>query len=352
MTVEEIKQRLDIIQLASSYGFEFKKPHGTRYRATENLLRAENTSSLDFFTDTQKYYDRGSGQGGDAIDLIQHFEKCDNKEAINKAKTMVGADTYQVTIQKPLKKETTEKKHIDFNKLNYIAGKELSNAQNYKPILFETHFENKQGHLDKIERSISIKDEYKKLFEARQLDEKYNDKIMYLFKTIIGYSEYWKAPSIIIHDRDNRVVDIVTYRPKDKETGLEIDNMKYHYKNFHQRGFRFVYPFENLVNRIAKREKYIMVGEGLKNAINALIYDVPFISIESSSNSKKLDEELIKAINLFLEKGYGLVTAFDGDEAGEIAYNDFLLATGLSAENMWDFKSGIDFVNYVRANDK
>jgi len=352
MTVEEIKQRLDIIQLANDYGFEFKKPHGTRYRAIENLIRAENTSSLDFFTDTQKYYDRGSGRGGDAIDLIQHFEKCDNREAINRAKIMVGAGTYQVTKQKPLKKESNPKKHIDLNKLNYIAGKELANSVNYKPFVFETVFKNKQGFVDKATKTINIKPEFRKLFEASELDFKYEEKLNYIFKTIIGYSDYWKAPSIIIHDRDNRVVDIVTYRPKDKESGQEIDNMKYHYKNPTQRGFRFVYPFENLVNRIAKREKYIMVGEGLKNAVNALIYDVPFISIESSSNSKKLDDELIKAINIFLEKGYGLVTAFDGDEAGEIAYNDFLLATGLSAENMWDFKSGIDFVNYVRANDK
>ena len=59
LTLAEIKAKIDIIQLANNYGFELIK-HNNRYRAKQNLLREEKTSSLDFFEDTQKFYDRGT----------------------------------------------------------------------------------------------------------------------------------------------------------------------------------------------------------------------------------------------------------------------------------------------------
>jgi len=351
ITLSEIKAKIDIIQLAENYGFELKK-HGNRYRAKRNLLRDEKTSSLDFFEDTQKFYDRGIAAGGDVFDLVQAMENLSQNEAINKVKEMVEADSYSVTKREytpsPAKKES---KAIDFNKLKRYAFKELQDNKSKKPFIYEIVREKKNRFIESIEYKINVGSTYSKLFETSTFDIKYKEKLDTLFSSIIGYSKFWDSPSIILTDRQNRVVDIVAYRPKSKETGEEIKGMKYYYKNQNNRGDEFVYPFEKLVNHIANREKYIVVGEGLKNSVNALLHSVPFVSIESTGNINHINQKLLDAIKEFRNKGFGLVAAFDGDEAGEKAYNEFISFTGLEAENIFSFDSNIDFTDYLMSSD-
>ena len=351
ITLAEIKAKIDIIQLAENYGFELKK-HGNRYRAKRNLLRDEKTSSLDFFEDTQKFYDRGTATGGDVFDLVQAIENLSQNEAINKVKEMVGADTYSVTKREYTPIQTKkESKEIDFNKLKKYALKELQDNKTKKPFIYEIVKERENGFIESREHKINVGSTYSKLFETSTFDIEYKEKLDKLFSSIIGYSEFWDSPSIILTDRQNKVVDIVAYRPKSKETGEEIKGMKYYYKNQNNRGDEFVYPFEKLVNHIAKREKYIVIGEGLKNSVNALLYGVPFISLESTGNIKHINQKLLDAIKDFRNKGFGLVTAFDGDEAGEKAYNEFLSFTGFEAENLFSFDSNIDFTDYLMSSD-
>lgn len=348
MELQEIKAKLDIIEIARSYGFEFKGS-GNRLRAITNLLREERTSSLDFFQDTQKYYDRGTASGGDVIDLIMHMENLSQAEAIKKAKELAGMQTYNLhkkTPPAPQKKPV--KKEVNFNQLAKQAINEKTTLKKMN-VLTPVQYVNDKDEV--VKEEIILSKEFQKLFEAQSFEKKYEKRLRYIFDNLLGWSDFWKAPSIILTDRDNKVVDIVTYRPKDKETGQEIDGMKYYYKNFNGRGNRFVFPFELLVNRLALKEKYIVIGEGLKNALNALVYGVPFISIESTGNSVKLSNELLNLINAYLDKGFGVVTAFDGDEAGEKAYNNFIQSTGLTAENIWDFKSGVDFVEWLKADE-
>jgi len=355
-SLDEIKSKIDIISLAESYGFEFEKPRGIRYRARANLLRDEKTSSIDFFADSQKYYDRGAGTGGDCIDLIQHMENISQAEAINKAKSMAGADVYEVTKRTPVQTQVKkEVKEFDFNKLAYIAKKELSASDKFAPRVVETATQDKQGTTLQTKQEIYIHSEYIKLFESSKFDIEYKAKLDYLFRNILGYSEFWKSPTIILRDSKNKIVDMVAYRPKSKDTGEEIPNMKYYCKNQNNRGDDFIYPFEILVKAIVskmpKEKKYIVVGEGLKNGLNALIYSIPFISVESTGNSKRIDKKLIESIDSFIKDGCGLITAFDGDKAGKEAYEAFISFTGYDTENLFDFDSGIDFVEYMQGSE-
>lgn len=351
-SVSDLNLKLDIISLASSYGVEFKKPSGSRYRAKVNPFREENTSSVDFFSDTNRYLDRGdSSIKGDAIDLIAFFDKCSNPEAIAKAKEMVGSDTYNVQAHEiKAKQKPKEKKIIDFSKMDYQAKMELQASEQFKPKMIEVEFAEDNGFVNptKSMSHVFIFSHFERLFETTHLEPQFLSKISYIFKHLVGFSSFWKSPTIILRDREEKVVDVVAYRPKDKETGEEISGMKYYYKNFDQRGENFVFPFENLVNRIVKREKYIIIGEGLKNALNALVYDVPFVSIESTGNVLALDAKLLEAIKTYQEKGYGIACAFDGDEAGQKAYDSFCSLSGIDAPNLFEFDSKIDFVEYVR----
>ncbi len=352
--LQDINEKLDIISLASSYGVEFKKSSGARYRAKINPFRDEDTSSVDFFSDSNRYFDRGdSSIKGDAIDLIAFFEKCTNAEAIQKAKEMVGSANYTVTKREITSTtKTKEKKPVNFSQLANQAQSELSASLPFLPKVIEVDYASNNGFVDKSKSTeqIYIFEHFHKLFETSHFELQFYKKLHYVSKNLLGFSSFWNCPSIILKDRKEKVVDVVAYRPKDKETKQEIKGMKYYYKNFDQRGDDFVYPFENLVNLVAKRQKYIIIGEGLKNALNALIYDVPFISIESTGNAQKLDQKLIDAINAFIEKGYGVVCGFDGDESGRKAYESFLLLTGLTCDNLFEWDSGIDFVEYLRGS--
>lgn len=350
LTIDEIKSKIDIISLAERYGFEFGTPHGVRYRAKINLLRDEKTSSLDFFSDTQKYYDRGSASGGDCIDLIQCMDRLTQNEAIAKAKELSGSNSYNVERRSasPLQKEPKEE--IDFIKLAYYAKKEIASNMAYRPRTVPIDICTQNGFIKEQTTQIFINSKYQKFFETSSFSIDFEAKLKYIFNEILGYSDYWQSPSVIIRDSNEKIVDVIAYRPKNKETGEEIKGMKYYYKNQDQRGSDFIYPFKNLVDRIASKEKYIVVGEGLKNSVNALLYNVPFITLESTGNIDAINENFINAINSFLDRGFGIVTAFDGDKVGKMAYNKFLSLTGFTAENIFDFESGIDFVEYVRGS--
>jgi hypothetical protein len=344
--LEALKAKLDIIALAESYGFEFKQPSGARYRAVKNLLRDEKTSSLDFFSDTQKFYDRGTAEGGDVIDLIAKMENLNPTQAIIRAKELAGEDTYSVTKRetKPIKKKV---KKIDFNQLKKQATQELNAVKKLNPCL-EFVEEDKDGNI--VRHELVINKNYAKLFEGLSFTVGLKQKFDYIFTHLLGWSDFWQSPTLILKDLDGRVVDIVAYRPHDKNTGQEISGMKYYYKNFHGRGDRFIYPYQKEVERIAKREGYIIIGEGLKNALNALIYGVPFVTIESTGNVLKLSDRLKNTILSYTAKGWGVATAFDGDEAGQKAYESFLSLLSFEVDNILDFTSKKDFVEYLKAD--
>lgn len=352
-TLSEIQQKIDIISLAENYGFEFSKPTGSsgdvRYRAIHNLLRDEKTSSLDFFEISKKYFDRGLGTGGDIIDLVQHMEQLDKKGAIRRVKELAGESTYSVEKRTHTPK-VKPKKDVDLSKLAHFASKELLAITPFRPKILAIEKKSAKGLLLSTTQAIFLNSNFHKLFECTTLDIMYKNKIDYLFKHILGFSSYWNSPSIIMRDSKNKIVDMVAYRPKDPQTKQEKKGMKYYYKNQNNRGSDFIYPFEVLVKHIAQKEKYIVVGEGLKNAVNALLYSVPFISFESTGNVSVLNEKLIKVIKDFINDGYGFLTAFDGDKAGKEAQGKFLSLIGFEAENLFSFDSGIDFVEYMQGD--
>lgn len=79
-SIEALKQHNDILSVASRY-CELKKISSNQYKAKINPLRDEKTSSLFFYTDTNRFHDFGSGAGGDVLDFIQLSDKCTFPEA-------------------------------------------------------------------------------------------------------------------------------------------------------------------------------------------------------------------------------------------------------------------------------
>jgi DNA primase len=81
--LEKVKQSVSIVDLAERYN---ANPYGggnlvnTKY----NPLRAEKTSSLKLYRDTNSWADFGDGSGGSCIDFIMKADGIDFQEALNK----------------------------------------------------------------------------------------------------------------------------------------------------------------------------------------------------------------------------------------------------------------------------
>ena len=196
--------------------------------------------------------------------------------------------------------------------------------------------------------------EFSKLFETQFFDLQNHKRLLYTFKNIVGFDNFYRCPSIIIRDINRVVVDKISYRPNKPDHYENWSSPKYIYKNSTNRGSNFLFPFQKEMEKIIKKEKYLIVGEGIKNALNALVYGVPFLTFESSSSN--IDERVITYIKELYEDGVGVICMFDGDgdnpdqkkwKAGKRAFETFKEKIGLPLENHLDFSSGIDFTDYL-----
>lgn len=89
--ISEIAHGLDIVQICHSYGIELQG-QGTRLKARQNPLRSENTSSFFVYEDTGRFFDFGSNEGGDAVDLIAKLENISLSDAREKALIFTGGE--------------------------------------------------------------------------------------------------------------------------------------------------------------------------------------------------------------------------------------------------------------------
>jgi hypothetical protein len=199
-----------------------------------------------------------------------------------------------------------------------------------------------------------VPNEIERLFETKRLPAEFIHKLDYMFSNLIGWNKHFNCSSIVIKDDTGCIVDLIAYRPNKPDSYDNWNNPKYIYKNSHNRGDNFLYPFrkevESILLKPSNTDKYIIVGEGIKNGLNALLYSVPYIALESSSN--KISDELIAYIRDYHKQGYTIITMFDGDTAGAKAYSNFKEQSGLEVENFLDFDSGLDFVEYLQSGAK
>jgi hypothetical protein len=345
--IENIKSKVDIIQLATFFGFEFNSLDKNRLRAKENLLRTENTSSLDFFQDTQKFYDFGSGLSGDCIDLVSKLKNISNFEAIEWLKNdYLALNTLNTPpTQKNDFKEIQadkEKRQVDFLELEKQAN-ELLKCDFEKLTICEIKKVNLKNEVLDDYNLIYPHSNFNKLLETNALDYELLQKVNYVFNFFIGYSNYWNAPAIILRDHNKRVVDIAIYRPQKPEHFTEWNNPKYIYKNFNNRDEDWIYPFSYEVEKLIIKNKICIVGEGLKNAINGLINGIPFLSLESATS--KISELQKKYINGMIKKNIKIFTCFDGDSQGLKAYENFCKLFEIETKNLIEFDRNIDFSN-------
>jgi len=309
LSIQEIKEKLDIITVAEKYGELIK--------AGKNFYYKDN-KSITFEPAKQIFSDFGSGniKGGSVLDLIMFMENIkEMKDGITRLKELAGCETFIIKPSTKLQneKEAKKAKEVDFYKLNLWSKNSLNAGHNKKPIQLEE---------DGVDCGLLINSDYKKLFETSTLPTEFLQKTNYIFKNILGFDDFYKCPSIIIRDNNYNVVDLIAYRPVKPTNYEKWNSPKYLYKNSHNRGENFLYPFRKEVESILAKNDYIIIGEGIKNGLNALIYSVPFITLESTSNN--ISQTLLSYISDYARANHNLICMFDGDYAGAKAYLNFI----------------------------
>jgi hypothetical protein len=354
-TVKELKDSLDIKQVAEKYGTLIKTGANYKY---------ENNSSIVINPVKQIYSDfNGNIKGGSVLDLVMQMENIcipptqPSQEQLSKGieilKELSNLDTYVYTpaVKEQRAKESKEKKTIDFQKIGLFAKNNIKAGLEFKGLFPVYNLKKNENEALSISHFI-VRDGFIKLFETEKMPFEYFTKINYMTNHLLGYDSFYKCPSIIIKDDSGRVVDYIAYRPNKPDNFDKWSDPKYIYKNSHNRGENFLYPFRKEVESILSKQtedKTLIVGEGIKNGLNALLYSIPFIPLESSSN--KVSDKLITYIKEYHEKGFNIICMFDGDTAGKKAFDKFKEQIGLQVNNFLDFNSGLDFVDYLQSED-
>ena len=207
-------------------------------------------------------------------------------------------------------------------------------------------YQDDHGYATEYRENILLHSVFEKLFEGKFIPNISKDVSFYIFNRILGYDNYFNCPVIIVRDRKKRVVDLVKYRPTlpDKEFPKYLQEKAVN--KLKNRGEEFLYIFQPEMERLIAKEKYILLGEGIKNGINALVRSLPFISIESASNVN--NPELIDYLNAYRRDGVEVYGAMDGDVAGKKALKAINSKLEKPIENLIDFDRNIDFTDYIR----
>ena len=325
-TLEEIKQQLDIVTVAESYGELVKAGSNFKYKHDSSIVISPSKQIFSNFN--------GEITKGDVINLISYMGKISLKEAISVAKRLIGDDGYRLDVKKYYPVES-QKKKIDLNKLAIFAKNDLNESSKKMPFILD----------DNGIEKIMVHVEFSKLFETQYFDIANAKRLSYIFKNIVGFDKYFRCPSIILKDNKGTIVDKIAYRPIKPDHYENWSSPKYIYKNQANRGANFLFPFQIEIEKIIEREKYLIVGEGIKNALNGLIYGVPFLTFESSAS--KISGNIITYIKNLYEKNVGIICMFDGDKAGKKAFEEFKSRIGINLENHLSFTSNIDFTDYL-----
>ena len=242
-TLQEIKERLDILDIASMY-CELKKVDTTTYKAVINPLREERTSSLFFYTDTQRFYDFGSEESGDVFDLIARVENISLSDAIQKFKD----DSYTPSIQ-PIRK-----------KIQPLQATEVSSEQ-------------LQKEFDNFERinpaDAGHKEELLNINPYWLYDEAHKDDIQ-LFLSCTRYDRRNKTLVMGWYENSLLNFEIITYKRRRLKVGKWINRKGTH-------------PNQTAFNRIYKDDKPVYIVEGARDALTAILTGLNFIAIPTTS---------------------------------------------------------------------
>lgn len=361
-TISDLKKETNIVDYIGSV-IKIKK-HGSSFKAC-CPFHGEESPSFSITPSKQIFHCFGCGVGGDVLDFIEKYNNVSNIEAINILRRYTNNElsTYNQDLapkQIYTKQSTENPKTIEEiqNKLINIAKALINNNNKIK--IFTLNYPQQKPLEIYTNIVCSIHEIFIKLFEKQYFIclPEHQKRLNYLLTNILAYDSFFKCPAIIIRDHKGKICDIAKYRPGKPDTFTEWSFPKYMYikeeDKLPNRGTDFLYPFSIEMDKLISRHNFFFIGEGLKNSFNALVFGIPFISIESVSNEIRIElQEYIKE----KAKTKLIIGAFDGDDKinddgshtkGYGAYLKTKEVLGLDFDNLFRFDSDIDFSDYLK----
>jgi len=359
-TISELKANVDIVDYIGSV-VTLKKT-GSSFTAP-CPFHTEASGSFTVSPTKKIFHCFGCGVGGDILDFIEQYHKVSKSESIEKLRSFEDSSYTPQREQQnykpaPQKKEPTKTKEQIENKLTQISKALINN--NKANTIFNLSYNHKEQFNSNTLVTCMINPAFEKLFEKRHflMKQEHQKRLSYMISYILAYDSFFKCPAIIIRDSKSKVCDIARYRPIKPPSFETFSNPKYMYvkeeDKLKNRGENFLFPFHLEMDRLIDKHSFFFIGEGLKNAINAFLFGVPFISLESTSNGiTKGLEEYIKE----KAKTKTIIGGFDGDEEikedgkitkGHGAYIKAKESLGFEFPNLFKFDSNIDFADYLK----
>jgi len=100
--IDEIKKRINIVDLATEFGLQ-----PTKKDFVYSIYKEEKNRSLKLYPETNSFYCFATGRGGDVINFYKDYYKIDIKDAINELAVKAGVDD---KINKNTKRKITNRK--------------------------------------------------------------------------------------------------------------------------------------------------------------------------------------------------------------------------------------------------
>lgn len=95
MLIEEIKRRINIIDLVNDFGLKIY-----RNNFIKSIYKEEKKPSMKLYPNTNSYCDYSTGTSGDVIKLFMDYERIDFKEAIERLKEKAGIRENKIEVNK------------------------------------------------------------------------------------------------------------------------------------------------------------------------------------------------------------------------------------------------------------
>jgi DNA primase len=243
ITLQDLKASLDIIETASLY-CELKKVNDTTYKAVINPLREEKTSSLHFYTNTQKFFDFGSNESGDIFDFIARVENISLSDAINRFK-----DEAYMPRPRPIREKPQPVQNVEVSREQ--LQKEFDNFETINP-----------ADAEHKEELLSINPYW-------LYDEAHKDDIQ-LFLSCTRYDRRNKTLVAGWYENSLLNFEMVTYKRRRLNGGKWINRKGTH-------------PNQTAFNRIYADDKPVYIVEGARDALTSILLGLNFIAIPTTS---------------------------------------------------------------------
>lgn len=271
MQVSELIESASLLDYVKQYA-EFTE-RGGEYWACSPLTSKDNDPSFSIRAEDNMFYDFSSGKGGNIVNFIMAYHKCDFMTALNKLKEWLGIHD-----------------DIEFTKLQI-----LSELSKFKPI----HRKTKPSERRVLDPEEATRYEY--LGFSFWDDEGLTADIVHRYG--VGYDRQHECITIPIYDQRGSLVNILcrTTNPNAKSIGLP----KYIYKHkLNVLDFFYAWNF-NAKSIAAKKE--VLIFEGCKSVmkVGEWGHDNAVAMLTSHMNDDQL--------RILVKHGYDCVFCLDHD---------------------------------------